>query len=88
MLKVPNKVPNKVPDKVPDKLREAFPLLPDAAWDIYGMLKDDGRQTSVHLAECIGISERMVKKYISLLKKHGLLTRIGSNKTGYWKTNL
>ncbi|MDY3247678.1 MAG: Fic family protein [Prevotella sp.] len=84
MLKVPNKVPN----KVPDKLREAFPLLPDAAWDIYGMLKDDGRQTSVHLAECIGISERMVKKYISLLKKHGLLTRIGSNKTGYWKTNL
>lgn len=78
----------KVPNKVPDKLREAFPLLPDAAWDIYGMLKDDGRQTSVHLAECIGISERMVKKYISLLKKHGLLTRIGSNKTGYWKTNL
>lgn len=81
------KVPNKVPDKVPNKLREAFPLLPDAVWDIYGMLKDDGRQTSVLLAERIGISERMVKKYISLLKAHGLLTRIGSNKTGYWKTN-
>lgn len=52
-------VPNKLHDKVPNKLREAFPLLPDVAWDIYGMLKDDGRQTSAHLAERIGISERM-----------------------------
>lgn len=80
-------VPNKVPDKVPNKLRAAFPLLPDAAWDIYGMLKDDGRQTIAHLAERIDISERMVKKYISQLKAHGLLTRIGSNKAGCWMTH-
>ena len=80
-------VPDKVPNKVPNKLREAFPLSPDSAWVVYNMLEDDGTQTSAHLAERIGISERMVKKYISLLKAHGLLTRIGSNKTGYWKTN-
>ena len=80
-------VPNKLHNKVPNKLREAFPLLSDATWDIYGMLKDDGRQTSAHLAERIGISERMVKKYISQLKAHGLLTRIGSNKAGYLVTH-
>ena len=52
------------------------------------MTKEDGKQKSAHIAACIGISELMVKKYKKKKKKHGLLTRIGSNKTGYWKTNL
>ncbi len=78
---------HEVPNKVPNKLRRAFPNLPCVAWNIYALLKDDGSQTSAKLAEQTGISERMVKKHISKLKEVGLLTRIGSNKTEYWKTN-
>lgn len=81
------KVPNKIPNKVPNKLHKAFPDLPDMAWNIYALLKEDGSQTSAKLAERTGISERTVKKHISKLKEIGLLTRIGSNKSGYWKTN-
>lgn len=81
------RVPNKIPNKVPNKLREAFPMLTDAAWRIYEMLEEDGTLTNAHLAERIGISERTVRKYISQLKTNGLLVRVGSKKNGYWKAN-
>lgn len=77
--------PNKVPNKVPNKLLEAFPNLPNAVWNIYDILKEDGTQTSSELARQVGISERMVRKYISMLKANGLIIRIGSNKNGFWK---
>ena len=80
-----HEVPNKVPNKVPDKLLEAFPNLPNAVWNIYDILKEDGTQTSSELARQVGISERMVRKYISMLKANGLIIRIGSNKNGFWK---
>ena len=31
---------------------------------------------------------RMVKTYINALKLAGLIVRVGSNKTGYWKVNI
>ncbi len=86
LQEVPNKVHDKVHDKVPNKLLEAFRDMPEAAWNIYEILNDDGSLTCLELAAQIGVSERMVRKYISLLKANGLIVRIGSNKTGYWKT--
>lgn len=68
------------------KLLEAFRDMPEAAWNIYEILNDDGSLTCLELAAQIGVSERMARKYISLLKANGLIVRIGSNKTGYWKT--
>ncbi|WP_232369878.1 MULTISPECIES: HTH domain-containing protein [Prevotella] len=41
--------------------------------------------TNVVLARRLGISDRMVRKHITTLKSIGLLSRVGSNKTGYWK---
>ena len=37
------------------------------------------------LAEKIGITQRAVEKAIRILKKRGIVERIGSPKTGYWK---
>jgi ATP-dependent DNA helicase RecG len=37
------------------------------------------------MAEKIGISTTAIDKNITALKTRGLLTRIGSNKSGHWK---
>lgn len=39
------------------------------------------------LAEWIGYSAATIKRHIQALKKLGLIERIGSDKTGYWKIN-
>ncbi|WP_417124835.1 winged helix-turn-helix transcriptional regulator [Prevotella pectinovora] len=45
---------------------------------------DSSQRTSyTELAEALGISNRMVRKHINTLKAKGLITRIGSNKTGH-----
>ena len=80
-----DKVPNKVPNKVPDKWLKAFPNLSETTWHIYTLIKENPRTTNLLLAQRLGISDRMVRKHVMLLKSIGLLTRVGSNKTGYWK---
>ena len=41
--------------------------------------------TATEIAEMSGKSLRTINRIISLLKSKGLIERIGSNKTGYWK---
>lgn len=36
----------------------------------------------------LNLKERQVYKHISQLKKLGIIVRVGSNKTGYWKVNI
>ncbi len=40
------------------------------------------------IGEQVGLSERQVKTYITKLKQAGLIVRVGSNKTGYWKVTI
>jgi len=42
--------------------------------------------TQVELSRKLGITERAVIKIIKKLQNNKELTRIGSRKTGYWKT--
>lgn len=77
--------PNKVPNKVPNKLLEAFPEIQAMTWNVYNMLRADNHLTTALVAEALGISDRMVRKHLTTLKEKGLISRIGSNKTGYWE---
>lgn len=77
--------PNKVPNKVPNKLLEAFPEIQAMTWNVYNMLGADNHLTTALVAEALGISDRMVRKHLTTLKEKGLISRIGSNKTGYWE---
>ncbi len=77
--------PNKVPNKVPNKLLEAFPEIQAMTWNVYNMLRADNHLTTALVAEALGISDRMVRKHLTTLKENGLISRIGSNKTGYWE---
>ena len=83
--KVPTNIPNKVPNKVPNKIKRKFPELSDAVWDVFMSIKRKPGITSQELGEALGISDRMARKHISVLRGVGLIARVGSNKTGYWK---
>ena len=41
--------------------------------------------TTQEIADLMNMSRRNVAKHIATLKKKGLLERIGSDKSGYWK---
>ena len=73
--KVPDNAPNKVPDKVPNK----------SVVDVIGLLLKFPGITAVEMASEIGITDRAVRKIIRSLKQQGVVERIGSNKSGYWK---
>lgn len=81
----PEEVPNKHPNKVPNKLRLQYPDLSDAVWDVYQELEEDGHASAATVGSHLGISDRMVRKHISVLRDAGIIERIGGNKTGYWK---
>ncbi|MBR1799599.1 MAG: Fic family protein [Bacteroidales bacterium] len=86
--KVPESVPNKTPNKVPNKLRNKHPELSDAVWDVYALIKQTPNITSNEMGQALGISDRMVRKHISVLRDTGLIVRVGSNKTGYWRITI
>lgn len=77
----------KVPNKIPNKLLQAFPEIQSMAWSVYLQIAANGHLTTMQMAEALGISDRMVRKHINTLKTKGLITRIGSNKTGHWEAN-
>ena len=54
---------------------------------IISLLKKDGTLNTTSLASQIGITAKAVEKHLSKLKSEGIIERIGSNKTGYWKVN-
>ena len=83
--KLHDKLPNKVPNKIPNKLRLQYPGLSDAVWDVYQELMEDGHASAATVGSHLGISDRMVRKHISVLRDAGIIERIGGNKTGYWK---
>ena len=83
--KLHDKVPNKLPNKVPNKLRLQYPDLSDVVWDVYQELMEDGHASAATVGSHLGISDRMVRKHISVLRDAGIIERIGGNKTGYWK---
>lgn len=68
-----NKVPNKVPNKTTARVIE--------------LLIQSPRSTADNIAAELGISARAVRKIITSLKECGVVERVGSNKTGYWKVD-
>ena len=84
-LKQGEELPNNLPSKLPNKLRLKYPQVSDVAWEVYQKIKENPRSTAEELGTLVGLSGRMVRNHISVLREAGLIERIGSNKTGYWK---
>ena len=45
----------------------------------------NGLVTAVEIGSLMGISDRMVRKHIALLRNAHIIYRHGSNKSGYWR---
>ncbi|MBR4114480.1 MAG: HTH domain-containing protein [Bacteroidales bacterium] len=54
---------------------------------ILALLLKDSQITTQEIANELGISRRAVAKQITNLRKKGLISRIGSDKGGYWQVN-
>lgn len=80
--KVANKVANKVADKITGKVTSK------SAQKVLLLLSENGHLTRDELGERVGLSLGGIKKIINALRESGLIERIGSNKTGYWKVNM
>lgn len=72
-----HKAIEKVPNKVPNK----------SEINVLDLLLKSPNITASAIATEIGLTDRAVRKILSSLKEQGLIERIGSNKSGYWKVN-
>lgn len=77
-----------VQDKVQDKVRNKFPKVSDAAWAVFDIIRQQPQSTVNDICGLLSIKERQVYKHLALLKSLGIIARVGSNKTGYWKVNI
>ncbi|MBR5204041.1 MAG: HTH domain-containing protein [Bacteroidaceae bacterium] len=49
------------------------------------MIKQHPNITIKQLSEGMALSEKTIKNKLALLKKEGLIVRVGSKTLGYWK---
>ena len=68
-----------VADKVADKVANK------SAQKVMMLLYENGHLTRDELSKRTGLSLGGIKKILSSLREKGLIRRVGSNKTGYWK---
>ena len=55
---------------------------------LYQAISQDGTLNYAEYAAQIGVSEATVKRRLGELKNDGIIIRVGSNKTGYWKVSI
>ena len=54
---------------------------------ILNAIRDNPSITKPEICKIVGLGKTSIDNYISKLKKKGMIKRIGSNKTGYWKVS-
>lgn len=84
---VENGATNMVPQsssKFP-KVPQSSPILTERLSIFLNVLRKFPGATIELLAKESAVSDRMVKKYLKLLKEQGLIRRVGSNRKGYWE---
>lgn len=74
------KVNGKVSGKVNAKVKFSEKEL-----SVLSALQENGDLTIKHLITKLGISQRTISRILLKLKDKGLIERIGSDKSGYWK---
>lgn len=71
----PNETVNKVNEPVNDTVYES----------VFSLIKKDKNITAAQMSENLQVSLSTVKRKIRELKIKGIIERVGSDKTGYWK---
>lgn len=72
-------------ERINERIKERINTLSKKEKEVVLLLKDDPGMTQATLANKLQITEQYVRKIIKQLKDRQLITRIGSNKSGYWQ---
>lgn len=83
--KVGNKMGNNGDDKSDDNYAGIH--LTETQKYILAELRNNPNMTKAQLRLAIGVGKTTIDNGISYLREHGLLERIGSRRSGYWKVN-
>ena len=71
-------------DKPVDKLVD---ILSETELKVFSAIKEHPKMAQPEIAALVGVGKTTVQNAIVKFKKMGILTRRGSNKTGYWETS-
>ena len=78
-----NNVGDKVDDKMGDKIK-----VNKTQRRIIEEMRDNPNVTLPQLMIEIGLGRTAIQNNVTYLRKNGLIERVGSNKTGYWKVKV
>ena len=78
-----NNVGDKVVDKMGDKIK-----VNKTQRKIIDEIRDNSNITLSQLMIEIGLGRTTIQNNVTYLRKNGLIERVGSNKTGYWKVKV
>ena len=76
---------NKAGDKISDISDDPLFALTKSQARVLTALRDNPNLTKPQLASMLHLGKTTIDKAIRALRENGILTRIGSNKTGYWR---
>ena len=77
LVKIPFNLINDMGDKVGDKLN-------NTQLKVLSEIRNNPSVTKPELEKIVGVGKTSIDNAISALKKKGMITRTGSNKSGYW----
>lgn len=86
-IKLHSKFPHNIPNIFPNKTKNQYTNVSNVVWHIASLLYSTPSANADQIGEALGLSGRMVRNHIALLKNLGFIERVGSNKNGYWKLN-
>ena len=78
-------VPNKVPNNIPNKIAELHLDFSETTWKVLSQIIINPNITSNDMSYSLGISDRMVRNHIKILREANIIQRVGSNKKGHWE---
>ena len=61
---------------------ENYPIITQSTLEL---IMQNPKMTVKQLSEALGLSEKTIKLRLTLLKKEGIIIRVGNNRAGYWK---
>lgn len=84
VVKIPFNWINEVGDKSGDKLGD-ISKLNGTQTKVLSEIRNNPNVTKPELEKLVGVGKTTIDNAISVLRKNNIITRVGSNKTGYWK---
>ena len=86
VVKIPFNWINVMGDKAGNKAgNNIYDELSSAEKKIISCMKKDPHVTKAELTKLVGLGKTSIDNYVSRLRHKGIIERVGSNKTGYWK---